>query len=71
MKLKKKEKQSMNSLFLLRRGYKIPTGRDTVTKCGAENEGKTIQRLPLPRVIHTIHSYKTQTLLWMPIRACS
>jgi hypothetical protein len=46
MKLKKKEDQSMNTLNLLRRGNKIPTRGDTETKCGAETEGKAIQRLP-------------------------
>jgi hypothetical protein len=46
MKLMKKQDQSMNTLGLLRRGNKIPTGGDTETKCGAEMEGKTIQRLP-------------------------
>ena len=45
MKLKKKE-QRVNTIVLLRGGYKIPTRGDTVTKCGAETEVKTIQRLP-------------------------
>ena len=45
MKLKKKEDQSMDTSVLLRRGNKIPMGRDTETKCGAETEGKAIQRL--------------------------
>jgi hypothetical protein len=43
MKLKK-EDQSMDTLILLRRGSKIPM--EGVTKCGAETEGMTIQRLP-------------------------
>jgi hypothetical protein len=46
MKLKKKEDQSMNTSVLLRKRNKIPMGGDTLTKCGAETEGKTIQRLP-------------------------
>jgi hypothetical protein len=43
MNLKKKEDQSVNTLILLRRGNKIPTGGYTETKCGAETEGKAIQ----------------------------
>ena len=46
MKLKKKEVQSMDISILLRRGIKIPMRGDTETKCGAEIEGKTTQRLP-------------------------
>ena len=57
MKLKKEE-QSMNTLVLLRRGSKIPIVGDIETKCGAETEGKTIQRLPLLG-IHPLYSYKT------------
>jgi len=46
MKLKKKEDQSVEaSSVLLRRGDKILTGGNTETKCGAETEGKAIQRL--------------------------
>jgi hypothetical protein len=45
MKLKKKEDHSMDSPVLCRRGNKIPMGGDTKTKCGAETEGKIIQRL--------------------------
>jgi hypothetical protein len=36
MKLKKKEEQNVDTLVLLRRGNKIPMGRDTETMCGAE-----------------------------------
>ena len=50
----KKEEKSMDTLVLLRRGNKIPTG-DTETKCEAETEGKIIQRLPLLG-IHPIYS---------------
>jgi hypothetical protein len=49
MKLKKKEDQSMDASILLRRGNKILMGGNTETKCGAETEGKAIQRLPPPR----------------------
>jgi hypothetical protein len=45
MKLKKKDDQSMHTLILLRRGNKISTGGVTEAKCGAESEGKAIQRL--------------------------
>ena len=44
MKLKK-EDQSIDALVLLRRGKKTPLGGDITTKCRAETEGKTIQRL--------------------------
>jgi hypothetical protein len=44
MKLNKKEDQSVDS-SVLRTGYKILTGANTETKCGAETEGKAIQRL--------------------------
>jgi hypothetical protein len=62
MKLKKKE-------VLLGRWDKIPMGENTETKRGAETEGRTIQRLP-HLGIHPIHSYQTQTLLWMPTSGC-
>jgi hypothetical protein len=68
MKLKKKEDQSVDTL-VLRMGNKIPMGGDTETKCGAEIEGKAIQRLP-HMGIHLIYSYETQTLLCMPRSAC-
>jgi hypothetical protein len=38
------------------------------TKCGAETEGITIQRLP-HLGIHLIYNHQTQTLLWMPTSA--
>ena len=44
MKLKK-EDQSVDALGLLRKGNKILTGGNMETKCGAEPEGKAIQRL--------------------------
>ena len=69
MKLKKKEDQSVDASVLLRRGNKILLGVNTEAKCGAETEGKAIQRLP-HLGIHPIYSYQTQTLLWMPRSAC-
>jgi hypothetical protein len=48
MKLKKKKDQSVDASVLLRRGNKILTGGKTGTNCGAETEGKAIQRLPHP-----------------------
>jgi hypothetical protein len=66
MKLKKKEDQSVDTSILLRRGNKIPIEEGvTEIKCGAEIEGKAIQRLP-PLGIHPIYSHQTQALLWMP-----
>jgi hypothetical protein len=65
----KKEDQSMDTLVLLRRGKKIPKGGDIETKCGAESEGKTIQRLP-HMVTHPTYNNQTQTLLSMPRSAC-
>ena len=67
MILKKKKDKSMDTLVLLRRGNKIPVWGETEMKCGAETEGKAIQRL-LHLGIHPVYSY--QTLLWMPISAC-
>ena len=69
MKLKKKEDQSVDTSVLLRRGNKIPMGGDTETKCGAETEGKAIQRLP-HLGIHPTSRHQTQTLLWIPRIAC-
>jgi hypothetical protein len=62
MKLKKKENQSVDTSILLRRGNKIPMEGVTETKCGAETEGMTIQRLP-HLGIHPINNHQTQTLL--------
>jgi hypothetical protein len=64
MKLKKKEDQSVGALFLLRMGNKILMGTNMETKCGAETEGKVIQRLP-HLGIHPIHNHQMQTLLWI------
>jgi hypothetical protein len=62
MKLKKKEGQSVDTSILLRRGNKIPMEGVTETKCGAETEGMTIERL-LHLGIHPIYSHQTQKLL--------
>jgi hypothetical protein len=69
MKLKKKEDQSVDTSILLRRGNKIPMEGITERKCEAETEGMTIQRLPYLG-IHPIYNHQTQTLLWVPTRAC-
>jgi hypothetical protein len=42
----KKEDHSVNTLVLLGKRNKMPMGRVTETKCGAETEGKDNQRLP-------------------------
>ena len=65
----KKEDQSVGTLVLLRSRNKIPMEGVTEIKCKAETEGMTIQRLP-HLGIHPINNYQTQTLFWMPTRAC-
>jgi hypothetical protein len=67
MKLKMKEDQNVDTLFLLRMGNKIPM--EGVSKFGAEKEGRTIQGLPHPG-IHPINNHQTQTLLHMLARFC-
>jgi hypothetical protein len=69
MKLKKKEDQSVDTLFLLRMGNKVPMEGVTETKFRAEMEGKTIQRLPHLGIL-PIYNHQTQTLLHMPERYC-
>jgi hypothetical protein len=69
MKLKRKENQSVDASVLLRRGNKILTGANMETKCGAETEGKAIQRWP-HLGIDPIYSHQTQILLWMSRNAC-
>jgi hypothetical protein len=69
MKLKKKEDQSMDASVLLRRGNKILTGENIETKCGAEIEGRAIQRLP-HLGINPIYSHQTWMLLWIPGSVC-
>ena len=68
MKLKK-EDQSVDTLFLLRRGNKIPMEGVTETNFGAETEGKTTQRLAHLGT-HPINNHQKQTLLWMQTRVC-
>jgi hypothetical protein len=65
MKLKKKEHQSVDTSILLRMGNKITMEGVTETKCGAETEEMTIQRLP-HLGIHPIYNHQIQTLLWTP-----
>jgi hypothetical protein len=65
----KKEDQSVDALVFLRKGNKIPMEGVTETKCEAETEGMTIQRLP-HLGIHPINYHQNQTLLWMPTKAC-
>jgi hypothetical protein len=69
MKLKKKEDQSLDTLFLFRMGNKIPMEGITETIFRAEKERRTIQRLP-HLGIHCIYNHQTQTLLHMPERFC-
>ena len=69
MKPKKKEDQTVDASVLFRRGNKIFTGGNMETMCGAETEGKAIQRL-LHLGIYPIYSHQTQTLLWMPGSDC-
>jgi hypothetical protein len=69
MKLKKKEDQSVDTSVLLRRGNKIPMEGVTETKCGADTEGMTVYRLT-HLGIHPIYNLQTQSLLWMPTKAC-
>jgi hypothetical protein len=69
MKLKKKEDQHVDTLFLLIMGNKIPVEGVTETNFRAEMERRTIQRLPHPG-IHPIYNHQTQILLHMPERVC-
>jgi hypothetical protein len=64
MKPMKKEDQNVYASVLLRRVNKILTGGNMETKCGADTEGETIQRLP-HLGIHLIYSQQSRTLLWM------
>jgi hypothetical protein len=69
MKLKKKENQSVDTSFLLRRGNKIPMEGVTEAKFRAKTEGRTIQRLS-HLGIQSINNHQTQTQLHMPARFC-
>ena len=68
-KTQEEKDRSVDTLSLLRRGNKIPLEGVTETKCEAESEGMTSQRLPHPG-IHPINNHQTQTLLQMPARFC-
>ena len=61
LKLKKKEDKSVDNLFFLRMGIKIPMEGVTETKFGAEPEETTIHRLP-HLGIYPINNHQTQTL---------
>jgi hypothetical protein len=58
----KKEDQNVDASVLFRRVNKILTGGNMETKCGAETEGKAIQRLT-HLGIHPIHIHQTWTLV--------
>jgi hypothetical protein len=68
-KTQEEKDRSVDTLSLLRRGNKIPLEGVTETKCGAEAEGMTMQRLSYLG-IHPIYYHQTQTLLWRPTSAC-
>jgi hypothetical protein len=61
MKLKNKEDQSVDTLYLLRMWNKISMEGATETKIEAEMEGRTMQRLP-HLGIYPINNHQTQTL---------
>ena len=74
-KIKKKEDQRVDTLFLLRIGNKIPMKGVTETKFGAKTKGWIIERLPHPG-IHPIIShpdtiaYARKILLKGPCYSC-
>jgi hypothetical protein len=63
-KLKKKEDQSLDTWKQGQNTHGV-----TETMCGTKTEGMTIQRLS-KLGIHPMYSHQTQTLLWIPTRAC-
>jgi hypothetical protein len=63
------EDQSVDTLYLLGMGNKIPMEGVRETKFGAVREGRTMQRLS-HLGIYPISSHQTQTLLHMPARFC-
>ena len=67
--MKPKNDQNEDASVLLKRVNKLLTGGNVEIKCGAETEGKAIQRLP-HLVIQHIYSHQIQTLLWMLRSAC-
>ena len=83
MKAKGKEDQGVDASVLLRRGSKILAGGNIETKCGAETEGKAIQRPPptlssIPYIVTKLRPYcgcwevlADQSLIWLsPERLC-
>jgi hypothetical protein len=64
-----KEGKSLGNLVLLRRGNKILKGANTDTNCGAETEGKAIQRLSYLGIL-PIYNQQMQSLLCMIKSAC-
>jgi hypothetical protein len=70
MKLKKREEQSVDASVLLRRWNKILKGGKMETKCGAETEGKAIQRLLHLGIHPSIYRHQTQALLWSQRNTC-
>jgi hypothetical protein len=71
MKLKKKEDQSVDILFLLRMGNKIPMEGVTETKFEAKMQEKSFRDCPTRGSgLHPIYNHQTQTLLHMPARFC-
>jgi hypothetical protein len=63
MNLKKKEGQRVDASILLRKWNKILPGANTETNCGAEIEGKDIQRLPHLGNPSHIQSPNTDTIV--------
>ena len=64
MKLKKKEDQSVDTSFLLRKGNEIPMEGITGTKFRAEMEGRTIQRLTDPGTPSLIQPPNSDTIAY-------
>jgi hypothetical protein len=67
MKLKKKEEVWILQSVLIRNKIRMEVFIET--KCEAETEGMTMQRLP-HLGFHPINNLQNQTQLWMPTRAC-
>jgi hypothetical protein len=79
----KKEDQNVYALVLFRRVNKIVTGGNMETKCGAETEGKAIQRLPhlgnpshiqssnQDSIVDTNNCFLFRSLIWLSLeRLC-
>jgi hypothetical protein len=63
MKLKKKKDKSVGVSVLLRKGNKILMEANVEKKCGAETEGKAIQRLPHLGIHSHIQSANQDTIV--------